>query len=412
MSIFLVCQPIFDIQTETVDGYALLYREKADAVNEVSSNETVARAISQLFSGSEGTKMMQGKPAYITFTEALLNENIASLFNKDKLIIRIDDEVAIQSSLMQKITSLRNKGYKFALNNFAFNQRSLNLLNLVDMVVIDVKNITDQELSSIYEVCHSFGKVMVAFGVDTQEDFERAKRFDFGYVQGAYFAEPEITLDEDENTGAFSQTNFFRLIKEMSVEYPDADAIADIISSDVAMTYKLLRLANSAYFALRNKVSTVKQAVVIMGVRQLRDWLYLLSFENISGAKTSELLRLSFLRGALCQTLAKECGILKVYHEDCYLVGMFSTLDILMKTPMENLLEELPFSDSVKEGLVHRSGAMGDLLNLVIAYEQGNWSAVHDYSEALQLDSKVVARKYLESIELVSETWDKLMRDE
>ncbi len=412
MSIFLVCQPIFDIETENVEGYALLYREKAAVAGEEATNETVARAISQLFTGTEGTQMMQGKPAYITFTDQLLNENIASLFSKDKLVIRVDDEIAIQNSLMDKIAVLRNQGYQFALNNFAFNQRSLNLLNMVDHVILDLRTISDQELNSIKAVCESFGKTMIAFGVDSSKDLERAKTFGFRKVQGAYFAESDVTIEENDHSSEYNQTNFFRLIKEMSVEYPDSDAIADIISSDVAMTYKLLRLVNSAYFALRNKVSTVKQAVVVIGVRQLRDWLYLLSFENISGAKSSELLRLSFMRGALCQELAKECPNLNNQHEGCYLVGMFSTLDVLMKTSMEKLLSELPFEDNIKNALLNGSGAMGDLLNLVLAYEQGNWSAVNEFAQKLGMDSRVVARKYLESIEIVSETWDKLTHAE
>ena len=153
MSIFLVCQPIFDIETENVEGYALLYREKAAVAGEEATNETVARAISQLFTGTEGTQMMQGKPAYITFTDQLLNENIASLFSKDKLVIRVDDEIAIQNSLMDKIAVLRNQGYQFALNNFAFNQRSLNLFYMVDDFILDLKTIYDKELNIIKKVC-------------------------------------------------------------------------------------------------------------------------------------------------------------------------------------------------------------------------------------------------------------------
>lgn len=66
-----------------------------------------------------------------------------------------------------------------------------------------------------------------------------------------------------------------------------AAEIASIIEQDPAMTAKILQLVNSAFFALSSHVFKIKDAVVILGVRQLRD-LFLVSrlFQHYPQTKT------------------------------------------------------------------------------------------------------------------------------
>ncbi len=52
--------------------------------------------------------------------------------------------------------------------------------------------------------------------------------------------------------------------------------LAKIISSDTALVAELLRVANSPFFGIGHKVSSVSQAVVVMGTRSLRN--FVLSF--------------------------------------------------------------------------------------------------------------------------------------
>lgn len=404
---YLVLRPVFDVESEKIEAYAVIYRDSAAKTAE-GEEETAAKTINALFSTPTGVQILNDKPAYITLTEQLIKGNVVRLFDKNKLVVRIDDELTIQSALMDQIQSLRQEGYVMALNNFTFNARCLNMLNMVDMVILDIANLADEQLGNIVNICQSFNKKLMAEGVNTQADFERAKKYQFQLVQGNYFE--DVQPIEVEATMDFSQSSFLRLAKVLMQEIPDVDEVANIIASDVSMSYKLLRLVNSVYFSMRNRVSTVKQAVVIMGSKQLRNWIYLLSFENIADDKTMEMIRLSFLRGAMCQALAKEIPAFNGQDDTCYMVGMFSTLEQLMRAPMDKILADLPLTDEAKEALIGFNGSIGKLLKLVVSYEQNKWIEVNELAEQLSLPINLIGRKYLECAEAVADTWGKLMQ--
>lgn len=404
MAAFLAFQPIFDAQQETIQAYAIVYR---DSLTE-GSDETAAKAISSLFSVPSGLQIINNKTAYITFTEQLLKANVAHLFSKDKLVIRMNDELAIQSALQENIDSLHKEGYRLALNNFQFNARSLNLLSMVDTVIINIEHMNDEQLDNIVGICRSFNKQLMAENINTMADYERAKAHGLQLLQGMYFEDVQIVpMQKNMEAG---KSSFLRVAQLLTQEVPDVDEVAAVISSDVSMSYKLLRLVNSVYFSLRNKVSTVKQAVITMGTKQLRNWIYLLSFEDSADEKTMELMRISFLRGALCQALAPDVSSMDLDSETCYLVGMFSTLDRLMQMPLADALEELPLNDATKAALLEHEGPAGKLLAMVEAYEKSRWLEVNSLAEQLSLSTNLIGRKYLECVETVSDTWGKLMQ--
>lgn len=191
----------------------------------------------------------------------------------------------------------------------------------------------------------------------TPEIYEATKAAGIRYMQGAAVAESMYTaVPQMEHL----QSNFFQLIIAITKEEPDLEEIADVISRDVTLTFSLLKLVNSAYFALRNPARSVKQALVVLGIGQLKQWVYLLSFKNSDGKIPTELIKTSFLRGQFCQELVYLPN-LPINKSESYLMGMFSTLGLLMGVPFEEALEPLPVSDELKTALLQGEGVCGAL---------------------------------------------------
>ena len=197
------------------------------------------------------------------------------------------------------------------------------------------------------------------------------------------------------------------LLTAITREQPDYDEIEKIVAMDVSLTFSLLKMVNSAYFALPNRVKNVKQALTILGLGQLRRWIYLMSYVP-EGGMTEELVRISFLRATFCQSVSEEIKTVSLSAESAYLFGMFSVLGILLEVPLEDAVNQLPLTDELKEGLLGEEGPYHDLLQLCIAYEKGKWSEVQRYAQALGVPEKEMAQHYLLAVEHVNQVWSEV----
>ena len=176
---------------------------------------------------------------------------------------------------------------------------------------------------------------------------------------------------------------------------------------DVTLAFSLMKMINSAYFALPNKISSVKQALTILGLGQLKQWIYLLSFSD-EGGITDQLIKQSFLRAVFCQEVSQFAKNSPITRQEAYLLGMFSTLGLLLEVPIDNAVAELPLSDELKKGLVGEKGYCDDLLKLCTLYEKGKWSEVAAKIKDLDLSEDVVKSKYMEAVAYVNDIWSEL----
>ena len=100
---------------------------------------------------------------------------------------------------------------------------------------------------------------------------------------------------------------------------------------------------------------------------------------------------------------------LPISKSEAYLMGMFSTLGLLMGVSLEDALEPLPISDEIKEALLSGDGVCGALYNLILKYDNADFRGMAPYAEELGLEQNVVSQKYLESAEFVNQIWNDLM---
>ncbi|MFQ5618107.1 MAG: HDOD domain-containing protein [Rhodospirillales bacterium] len=63
---------------------------------------------------------------------------------------------------------------------------------------------------------------------------------------------------------------YFELLEELDSPEGSAAAVAEIIAGDIALTSQILRLVNSAYFALPTKATTPLQAVQLLGLETIK----------------------------------------------------------------------------------------------------------------------------------------------
>lgn len=181
---------------------------------------------------------------------------------------------------------------------------------------------------------------------------------------------------------------------------------------DATLTYSLLRIVNSAYFALRNRATNVHQAVTILGLGQLRQWIYLMGCSNEKGEldeSQEEMLKLSFTRASFASELMRFAKNMPINRNDAYLMGMFSTLPFLIAAPLEDILAEVAISEHVKAALLSHEGRGGMLYDLLLAYERADWTAINRLGEELGLPMERLPEIYFQCLDEVNHIWQQLM---
>ncbi len=399
----IVRQPIIGPDGEAF-AYELLYEDKG--VSLYNQQDTLAaNLIEEFLLEMDSARLLDNKKAFVTFTPTLLEKDIAKMFNPDALVLQIEDSILVHPVGQKLIEIHKKNGYQIAIKGFEFSSRYFAILDMVDYIKLDVAK-PNPSLASIIDIAQSFNKTIIGYAVNSSDVYDLAKAQGITHMQGSNVAESMYTpVAQVEHL----QSNFFQLIIAITKPEPDLDDIAAIISRDVTLTFSLLRLVNSAYFALRNPARSVKQALVVLGVGQLKQWIYLLSFKNSEGKIPTELIKTSFLRGQFCQELTSFIPNLAIDKNEAYLMGMFSTLGLLMGVDLEDALNPLPISPHIKDALLTGEGSCGDLYQLVLQYDNAQWKNVAPLISELGLEETVVSQKYLECAEYVNQVWNDLM---
>ncbi len=340
---------------------------------------------------------------------SFLMQNVEkSLFPKENLVIQIDDSVVIHPLALRFVQQYARDGYKIAVNEFQFAPRYLSLIDFIDYIKLNVKTTNLISAKNIVNLAGSMNKKVIATNVDDEELYKAAIELGVYALEGSYVAKQLATK---AHSSGYLQSNFFRLMVAVVKEEPDMEEIEQIISMDATLTYGLLRVANSAYFTT-NKITTIRQALVSLGISQLKQWIYLLSTTNANNEideTAEEFLKVSFMRASFCSELMRFIKGMPISRSDAYLMGMFSTLEHLIDAPMEEILSTVPIAEEIKSAILLHEGRCGQLYDLVLSYEQADWEKITNYAEELGIPAHTLTNVYFNCTESVNATWKQII---
>lgn len=405
---YVVRQPIKNLQGEVL-GYEIRYTGESAGYSGENGQDFIAADAIYNFLTQTTDRSFSGRLNFMTFTVNLLMKHTPKLFRPEDLVIQVDDNVIIHPLAMRFVEKYAAAGYKVAANEFQFLPRYVSNLDRFDYIKINFRTTTDSAIRNIVEMAREMGKQCIATNIDTEELYQKAHMMEVNAMEGRYVAERMFTA---VHSSSYLKSNFFRLLVAVTKDEPEVEEIEQIISMDATLTYTLLRIVNSAYFALRNRATEVHQAVTILGLTQLRQWIYLMGCAKENGdldASNEEMLKLSFTRGTFASELHKYVKKLPITRNDAYLMGMFSTLHHLIAAPLEEILEEIPVAQEVKDALLHHEGVCGQLYDLMLDYERADWAEINRLGEELGLPMDRLPTIYFQCLDEVNNLWQQIM---
>ncbi|MCF7980923.1 MAG: EAL domain-containing protein [Pseudomonadales bacterium] len=368
-NILLARQPIYDTKLR-IYAYELLFRaghhQHEDAFDGDSATSLV---MLNAFSEIGIQNLVADNKAFINFTRNLILT--PPPFSSNDVVVEVLETIQPDTEVIEGLKRLKQLGYTIALDDFIYEERLLPLVELADIIKIDVLALTEKELENQVKTLKQYSLKLLAEKVESQEMYNRCKRLGFDFFQGYFLSKPMIVK------GRVTPANkvvVMQLIAELqSPETSDPNKLHRTISRDPSLSFKLLRMINSAAFRRPNKVESLYRAILLIGPTNIKHWASLLALTNLDD-KPHALHEQTMLRAKMCELLGE-----KICPEEKYLfftVGMFSMLDAFFDSPMVDLLNSISLSDEINLALLEQEGLLGFVLKISCAYEQGRWGDI------------------------------------
>ena len=396
MDIFVARQPIFNTKKEVV-AYELLYRNsRVNAFAGIDGDTATSTLITNSLLVLGLDTLTQNKKAFINFTFTHLKEETPFLFSKDALVVEILEDVVPDQHLVEICKNLKKSGFILALDDFVADslEKYKEIYPYIDIIKVDFMKSSTLEQKHIVQTLESYRLTFLAEKVEKESEFISATQQGYSLFQGYFFSKPIIIDGKAITPSKFAQ---FQLLNELSQLEPDVNVLSQITQRDLSISYKILRLVNSAAFRRTSEIKSIKQALVFLGLKELQKWLSFVIVQDLGSDQPEELVWLVFVRAKFGESITRVIGCAS-RESEVFLMGLFSCIDVFFNRPIEEVIIKLPLAPDVKDALLGKDNALSTILKTVISYEKGEWELFDELSLKLRLERQKAIELYIEAV--------------
>jgi EAL and modified HD-GYP domain-containing signal transduction protein len=394
--VFISRQPVLDEQRR-VTGYRIAYSTPAQPTGAAELELTGEGAATRLFGdilSVVGLEELVGSSlAHLPISGRLLRTLGVPPVRPDRVVLRVAHADATEPDLQPILSSLAGRGYTLSLYDLPAAPLDPPLLETFGIVEIDPVGSDPPALARTLAAIAGARATPLAVGLRSEADFELAQAFGCVLFTGPFFASPRTTEVRDVPVGGLST---LAAVAGVQGAGGTIEELERVIDRDLGLSVKLLRYINSAYFGMRSNITSIRQAVMMLGARGVSRWALMVALTGGTQAPP-ELSVMALTRARMCELLA--AGRADVGPDEMFLTGLLSLADALLDTPLDRVLEELPLADEIAGALLERRGPAGEILDAVISYEIGSFG-----SDSVRAHSSGVASAYIDALRWARET--------
>ena len=394
MDVFIARQPIFDRSLQ-VYGYELLYRTSSDNFyTGRDDNQATGELLYNSFLVMGLQDLTEGKKAFINFSKDLISSGVPGLLPPGEVVIEVLERDKATVETLFSCLQLREEGYTIALDDFVLDDDNLPLIAVADIIKVEYPTVSYEDQIGMIQKYGSKIKFL-AEKIETREDYYKAVQMGYDYFQGYFFSKPALIASKEIRS---IPANLYLILEELFRAEPSFHKLSKIIESDLGLSYKILKLANSVHYSSRNEIKSLTQALSFIGIEELKKWSSIMLLKNIGSVENAELIKVSIIRGKIMEMLAQTLQ----FGEDSswfYFTGMFSYIHVLMNQKMSQLVAGLPLPDEVKAALRGEDNVFRNMLDCVSSYDMNEDGGLERCDASLRrLGGQQFMRLYQEAI--------------
>ncbi|KAA6464406.1 HDOD domain-containing protein [Acidobacteria bacterium AB60] len=387
---FLARQPILD-KAQRVIGYEMLFRSGWENGFSGDLDDATRQTVDNLLiMGSDF--LSDHKLAFVNFTRSTLINGFVTILPAKSIVVEILETVEPDDEVVAACRHLKDRGYRLALDDFVLRADMKKLIDLADYIKVDFREMQVNDRRKILNALRGVKVACVAEKIENEEEFKFALSEGFSHFQGYFFCRPTIIARREIPP---TRLNTLRVLSALSRSPFDFREVEQAIKADPALCYRLLRLVNSPLYAVRNRVDSVRKALMLIGEHEFRKLALIALAVSSRGRHANELLFLSLQRARFCELLAPYIG---ESPSEQYLIGLLSTADAFLELPMETIVDHLPLRTSTKSALLGENNPVALGLSVARRYETGDWSWSPEEERGITTDAMNMSSIYAESV--------------
>jgi c-di-GMP phosphodiesterase len=365
-------------------GYELLYRGPRGADGEIPDAEHATCSVLVGAFAEVGFSAAVGRStAFLNVTERFLRELDPLPLAPESTVLELLEDATPSPALLDRLTTLRAQGFRVALDDFTPGPASTPLLDVADIVKVDLRAHERRDAERLMGSLTARGLTVVAEKVEDQSEFEWSSAAGAELFQGYFFCKPVELAGAELRAASIER---LRAVAGLTNPGAGLEEIELAVKTDPHLALRLLQQLNSAAVSLPNRISSIRQGVVLLGPRTVRQWALVLLLSGI-GEHRGPLLTTALARARTLETLANVKGASD--PDAWFSVGLLSVSDALAGAPLPEVVGRLPLADDVRDALVHRTGPKGAALEATLACER---------AELPETDRRLVLMAYGDAI--------------
>ena len=392
-SVTVARQPILDRRGHVV-AHELLYRHNLDATSCTDRGDSVgARTLNDAVLSVGLDALTCGLPAFINLTHQLLLGGAGTLLPRDIAVLEIREDIPVDDEVLQICRKLHADGYALALDDFVAGSAHEALVPWVRYVKIDVLDTPAGEWKALAKRFSARKIKLVAEKVETIEVSDATREAGYDYFQGFYFCRPRTFAATHLPARRLAYVQLLAALNRPDLSF---DELEDLVKHDLSLSYRVMRSANSAAFAIHREITSIRTALVLLGFDQIRKWASVWAIAGLSGGEAPGAVSLALVRARGCERIGELVGGSDT--SGLFLLGLCSLLDVILRQPMEVALTDMPLPTPVREALLGASNTARKALDAIVAYERGEWDAAGELIEQLGISRSQLPNIYADAV--------------
>lgn len=400
-SILLARQPVYDKQLNVAAYELLFHPPESDGDSAWDADQETTAVLVNAFTEVGIGQVADNKTAFIHFTRRWLLS--PPPLEPQFVTIQILKSTQPDAEIVEAIKLLRERGFSIALECAGGMAEWDALVRQAHVVMVDVAALKGDTLEKLITYLKKFPVRLLAQKVENYTVFEHCAKLGFDIFQGGFLCRPQSVKG---NTIASNKLVVMNLLAALQNPDIDIKSLESIISNDVALSVKLLRVCNSAGYGAQAKIDSIKRAIMILGLQKLKSWVSVIALSRMSD-KPTELVMLTLTRAKMMEVVAQGAGL---PAEKSFTVGLFSAIDAFFDNDIKSILDTLPFDDEIKQAILLHEGPFGKLLKFTLAHERGDWANVEwDILSAMKINQDTFEAAYVEALRWASTVMQSLL---
>ncbi|MCL1808081.1 MAG: HDOD domain-containing protein [Oscillospiraceae bacterium] len=339
--------------------------------------------------------LTSNKLIFIPVTNVHLALELETICKADRSLVALlmGSHIELSPNNLQRITRFRELGFKTAFIHRTDYEELESFFPQTDYIFNNNDTAAIPILSARIKKTYARTKI-IARGVNNDTSFNKAVVSGAELLQGDFYK--NITVSRDNRISPL-KVNYISLLNQVNQDDFELDKFAGVVQRDTALAIQFLKMVNSSHVK-GTTITSLRHAASMLGQKEIKKWVTTAVTSTLGEESPGEVTRLSMIRAKFCENLAPMFEM-AVHKDNLFLMGLFSVLNIILETSIEQALQIVQVPEKVKVALLGGENDFAAVYRFIQLYEEGEWTEVSRIALINHMKIKDIFNAYNDALE-------------